>query len=126
MHTWCVLILDILYTDRVSTILSNIRGCQSSTWSVGQENLQSSNESVKIKNNTKKIKRKETYIFFQHRSSNSCPHSRLNFWSREEGSALPPRVGSPILHARADFDACSRAPFFPAAFRDIYYIIYTI
>ena len=38
-------------TDRVSTLLSNIRGCQSGTWSVGQEkirsvdHLQSSSES---------------------------------------------------------------------------------
>ena len=50
--------------------------------------------------------------------SNSCPRSRLSFWSREEDSALPPRVGSPILHARAEFGAYLRAPFFPPAFRD--------
>ena len=51
-------------------------------------------------------------------SSNFCPRSRLSFWSREEGSAFPPRVGSPILHARAESGAYSRAPLLLPAFRD--------
>ena len=51
-------------------------------------------------------------------SSNICPRSRLSLRSREEGSALPPRVGSPILHARAESGAYSRAPLLPPAFRD--------
>ena len=42
----------------------------------------------------------------------------VTFWSREEGSALPPRVGSPILHARAESGVYSRAPILPIAFRD--------
>ena len=51
-------------------------------------------------------------------SSDFCPRSRLSFWSREEGSAFPPRVGSPILHARAESGAYSRAPLLLPAFRD--------
>ena len=51
-------------------------------------------------------------------SSNFCPRSRLSFGSREEGLALPPRVGSPILHARAESGAYSRAPLLLPAFRD--------
>ena len=49
---------------------------------------------------------------------NFCPRSRLSFWSREEGSAFPPRVGSPILHTRAESGAYSRAPLLLPAFRD--------
>ena len=67
---------------------SSIRGCQSGTWSAGQKN------------------------------TNFCPRSRLSFWSREEGLALPPRIGSPILHARAESGAYSRAPLLRPAFRD--------
>ena len=51
-------------------------------------------------------------------SSNFCPRSRLSFWPREEGSAFPPRVGSPILHAGAESGAYSRAPLLLPAFRD--------
>ena len=51
-------------------------------------------------------------------SSNSCPRLRLSFWSREEGSTLPPRFGSPILHGRAESGAYSQAPLLPPAFRD--------
>ena len=51
-------------------------------------------------------------------SSNFCPRSRLSFWSREEGSAFPPRVGSSILDARAESGAYSRAPLLLPAFRD--------
>ena len=51
-------------------------------------------------------------------SSNFCPPSRLSFWSREESSAFPPRVGSPILHTRAESGAYSRAPLLLPAFRD--------
>ena len=40
-------------TDRVSPIPGNMRGCQSGTWSVGQEHVQSSNESVKKKKKKK-------------------------------------------------------------------------
>ena len=50
--------------------------------------------------------------------SNSCPRSRLRFLSREECSALPPRVGPPILHARAKSGAYSRTLILPPAFRD--------
>ena len=58
--------------------------------------------------------------FFVHKlmSSNFYPRSRLSFWSREEGSALPPRVGSPVLHARDESGVYSRAPLLPPAFRD--------
>ena len=50
-------------------------------------------------------------------SSNFSPRSRPSFWSREQGSALPPRVGLPILHARAQSGAYSRAPLLSPAFR---------
>ena len=37
-----------------------------------------------------------------------CPRSRLRIWSRETGSAVPPRVSPLILHTRAEFGAYSR------------------
>ena len=78
-----VVVVFFTLTDRASTIPSNIRGCQSGTWSAGQK------------------------------KTNFCPRSRLSFWSREEGSALPPRVGSPILHAQAESGAYSPSYRFP-------------
>ena len=97
-------------TDRASTIRRNIRGWQSDTWSAGQKKNQRNID----KASTNKNKTKMTKIA----SSNSRPRSRLSFWSRKEGSALPPRVGLPILHARAEFGAYSQALLLPPAFRD--------
>ena len=50
--------------------------------------------------------------------SNSCPRPRQSFRSREEGSALPPRVGSHILHVRVESSAYPRALLLPPTFRD--------
>ena len=60
------------------------------------------------------------FVFFLHIlvSSNPYYRPRLRFWSREEGSTLPPRVGSPILHARAESGAYSRVTLLSLAFRD--------
>ena len=50
-------------TDRASTIPSNIRGCQSGTWSARQENirgtLQRSEESIKTRTKQKKQGKKD-------------------------------------------------------------------
>ena len=62
----------------------------------------------------------EIQLFFCTKTSvlQFLPPFAPEFWSREEGSAFPPRVGSPILHARAESGAYSRAPLLLPAFRD--------
>ena len=50
-------------TDRASTIPSNIRGCQSGTWSTGKEKIRgtstkSSNKRMKTKQNKTKTRQK--------------------------------------------------------------------
>ena len=49
-----------------------------------------------------------------------CPRSRLRIWSRETGSAVPPRVSLLILHTQAASGSYSRD------FRDSAHIDYTV
>ena len=53
-------------TDRASTIPSNLRGCQSGTWSSGQENIRGTSielgRELKKKQDKKQEKRKEIKI----------------------------------------------------------------
>ena len=40
-----------------------------------------------------------------------CPRSRLRIWSRETGSAVPPRASLLILHTQAESGASLRDSF---------------
>ena len=71
----CVCFVFFSLTDRASTIPSNIRGCQSGTWSAGQEK-----------------KRTIDYILYMHRlktwllqKTNSAVSEKLSLWSIREG-----------------------------------------
>ena len=65
------------------------------------------------------LKRKNKYF--------SCPRSRLRFWSRETGSAVPSRVSLLILHTQAESGAYSRGSSrFPRWRPFIHYMQYII
>ena len=77
----CVVVFFTL-TDRASTIPSIIRGCQSGTWSTGQEKdqrnilsiVQSSNESMKTKTKTRQKRPKERNNNTKHMPEKNVHH----------------------------------------------------
>ena len=101
-----VVVVFFTLTDRASTIPSNLRGCQSGTWSAGQKEVRG----TFIKRTKKNYKEKGTRI-----TKYTCQkkikkidegHSRERVWhrvSRESSYTLPDRNHAPKRVASTAF-----------------------
>ena len=99
-----IIIIIIIITDRASTIPSNIRGCQSGTWSAGQKKDQRNIYQAPMRarekhKNTKNDKDKETGITkYTGQKRIDEGHSIERVWhsaSREPSDTSPARNHAP-------------------------------
>ena len=76
-------------TDRASTMPSNIRGCQSGTWSAGQENIRGKYEGEKAKTTKRKEKRHNSiYNILSFSIATANAAWRVLGWSFQSGSKM--------------------------------------
>ena len=87
----CVCMFFTLLTDRASTIPSYVRGCQTSTWSLGQEKIiwastklrQREHKIKKLRKNDKKEIRKKTKANTRKDRYYSVPAGIYRLWGVE-------------------------------------------
>ena len=91
-----VVVFFTLLTDRASTVPSNIRGCQSGTWSAGQKNIRGTSTKLQREQNKTKQnrndKKKGTITKYTCQKKKEKGHSIERVWynaSREPSDILP-------------------------------------